>query len=57
MSTKTKLTQAHSRSQSLRTTVPNLVTAHFNLEQGDELEWELVSEGGEIVVRVKPIKG
>ena len=41
MSDTTVLHAATSKSKSLRTTVPILITRHFKLEEGDMLLWEI----------------
>jgi bifunctional DNA-binding transcriptional regulator/antitoxin component of YhaV-PrlF toxin-antitoxin module len=53
---RTKLTQATAKRKSLRTTVPITVVRLFNLKVGDELEWEIKAEGGNLIIQVKPIK-
>jgi len=53
---RTVLTRATSKGWSLRVTVPIGVVRQFNLSEGDELEWKIKAEGGELIIVVKPIK-
>ena len=53
---KTILTFATSKSKSLRTTLPSGIVKHFNLNEGDILNWELEVKDNKIVVIVKPEK-
>ena len=53
---KTALTKVSGKSDSLRTTVPKPIVNQFDLEEGDELEWNLVIKNNEFVIEVKPIK-
>jgi len=52
----TKLNKQTKSSQSLRTTIPFSIIKQFNLTEYDELDWSLVVENGELVIKVKPIK-
>jgi len=57
MPEETVLHAATSKSKSLRTTVPIMVTRHFNLEEGDELRWEIkAKKKDEFEIIVTPIK-
>jgi len=53
----TVLTKATSKSKSLRTTIPMGIVKHFNLSEGDKLNWEIRAEGGELIIVVRPLKG
>lgn len=53
---RTSLTKASGKSDSLRTTVPKPIVNQFNLQEGDELEWNLVIKNNKFVIEVKPIK-
>lgn len=52
---KTKLNKAN-QSQSLRTTVPAGIRAHFGLKEGDFLKWDLDKIDGKWVVIIIPSK-
>lgn len=52
----TKLNKSTTKSESLRTTIPFSIIKQFNLTEYDELDWSLVVESGELVIKVKPIK-
>ncbi len=52
----TKLNKQTSTSQSLRTTIPFSIIKQFGLTEYDELDWSLVVEDNELVIKVKPIK-
>lgn len=52
----TNLNKATSKNESLRTTVPRSIIKQFNLTENDQLEWNLLAEGGELIIHVKPIK-
>ena len=57
MPDKTVLRAATKRSNSLRTTVPVMITRHFKLEEGDILKWELkAKKKDEFEIIVTPIK-
>lgn len=56
MGFKTTITKASSITNSLRTTVPAGVIQQFNLKNGDQLDWELKADNGNIIVIVKPEK-
>jgi len=52
----TVLTKATSKSNSLRTTVPQGIVKQFNLSKGDKLNWEIKAENGELIIVVRPLK-
>lgn len=53
----TTLHYATSKSKSLRTTVPTLVTRQFKLEEGDMLQWEIkAKKKDEFEIIVTPVK-
>lgn len=52
----TNLNKATTKSDSLRTTVPQSIVKQFGLTEYDKLEWILKAENGEIVIQVKPTK-
>lgn len=53
----TTLHIATSKSKSLRTTVPILITRQFKLEEGDMLHWEIkAKKKGEFEIIVTPEK-
>ncbi len=53
---KTTVSKASSITNSLRTTVPSAIINHFNLVDGDKLDWTLKAEKGELIIIVKPEK-
>jgi len=52
----TFLNKSATKSESLRTTVPFSIVKQFGLTEYDKLEWSLVVENNELVIKVKPIK-
>jgi bifunctional DNA-binding transcriptional regulator/antitoxin component of YhaV-PrlF toxin-antitoxin module len=57
MPDETVLHAATSKSTSLRTTVPVMVTRHFKLEEGDSLRWEIkAKKKDEFEIIVTPLK-
>jgi hypothetical protein len=52
----TNLNKATTKNESLRTTVPRSIIKQFGLTQDDQLEWNLLAEGGQLIIHVKPIK-
>ena len=57
MPDKTTLHIATSKSKSLRTTVPILITKLFKLEEGDMLQWEIkAKKKDEFEIIVTPLK-
>ena len=56
MGFKTTIAKASSIANSFRTTVPAGIMNHFNLKEGDKLDWTLKAENGELIVIVKPDK-
>ena len=57
MGDKTTLHAATSKSKSLRTTVPVTIARQFQLEEGDELWWDLKAKGkDEFEIVVTPLK-
>jgi hypothetical protein len=52
----TNLNKATSKNESLRTTVPRSIIKQFGLTEDDQLEWNLLAEGGQLIIHVKPIK-
>jgi hypothetical protein len=52
----TNLNRATSKNESLRTTVPRSIIKQFGLTQDDQLDWNLLAEGGQLIIHVKPIK-
>ncbi len=51
----TTIAKASTIVNSYRTTVPAGIMSHFNLKEGDKLDWTLKAENGELVINVKPI--
>jgi len=56
MGFKTTIAKASTISNSFRTTVPAAIINQFNLKDGDQLDWELKAENGNLLVIVKPEK-
>ena len=54
--TKTILTKAHSKNDSLRTTVPICIRNLFELEQGDEIRWEPDQKSDQLILKVNRMK-
>ena len=53
MTEKTKVAKAHSRFNSLKTTIPYSLVKEWRLEAGDELEWNWVVINNKMVMTVK----
>ena len=56
MGFKTTLSRASTITNSLRTTVPSGIISHFDLEEGDKLNWTLKPGKGELIILIKPEK-
>ena len=56
MGFKTTIAKASTISNSFRTTVPAAIINQFNLKDGDQLDWELKAENGNLIMIVKPEK-
>jgi len=54
MGFKTTIAKASTIANSYRTTVPAGIMSHFNLKEGDKLDWTLKAENGNLVVIVTP---
>jgi hypothetical protein len=52
----TKLNKQTPKSESLRTTIPFSIIKQFGLTEYDELDWALIVENNELIIKVKPIK-
>jgi hypothetical protein len=52
--TKTILTKAHTKSDSLRTTVPMCIINMLELEQGDEIIWK--PQDNKLIIEINHIK-
>ena len=52
---KTNLVLAN-RSDSLRTTVPTHIVKQFKLKAGNKLDWELMVEGGSLIIKITPLR-
>lgn len=50
----TVLSVATSKSKSLRATIPIGIVRQFRLKEGDQLEWRLEVQNGEMVIVVRP---
>ena len=56
MGFRTTIAKASTIANSYRTTVPAGIMSHFDLKEGDRLDWTLKAENGELIVIVKPEK-
>ena len=56
MGFKTTIAKASTIANSFRTTVPAAIMNQFDLKEGDNLDWELKAENGNLIVIVKPGK-
>jgi antitoxin component of MazEF toxin-antitoxin module len=56
MGFKTTIAKASTIANSYRTTVPAAIMNQFNLKDGDQLDWKLKAENGNLIVTIKPIK-
>ena len=53
---RTRLTAQNPQSHTLVSVVPFSVMRQFGLVEYDELKWSIVSEKGELTIRIKPVK-
>ena len=53
---RTKVFEARPGSSSMKGTVPDDVVSALKLKHGDEIDWEIAAEGGEIVIKVRKAK-
>jgi len=56
MGFKTTIAKASTIANSYRTTVPAGIMSQFNLKEGDQLDWTLKADNGNLIVIVKPEK-
>lgn len=56
MGEKTSINKATTNSISLRTTIPQSIVTNFDLEVGDQLDWEIKADKSNLIINVKPIK-
>ena len=56
MGEKTSINKATTNSISLRTTIPQSIVTNFDLEVGDQLDWEIKADRDNLVINVKPVK-
>lgn len=56
MGFKTTIAKASTIANSYRTTVPAGIMSQFNLKDGDQLDWTLKAENGNLIIMVKPKK-
>ena len=56
MGFKTTIAKASTIANSYRTTVPAGIMSQFNLKDGDQLDWTLKAENGNLIIIVKPDK-
>jgi antitoxin component of MazEF toxin-antitoxin module len=50
----TTITYARPNSQSLRVTVPQGIAKHFNLKEGDRLDWTIEARDSKLVIIITP---
>jgi len=53
----TTLIRANTTSRSLRTTVPAFIIRQFDLEEKDNLRWNLEAEKNKIIITAQPKRG
>ena len=53
---RTKVFDARPGSASMKGTIPDDVVSALKLKHGDEIDWEITAEGGEIVIKVRKVK-
>ena len=51
----TKVVKAHSKYKVLRSSLPAGVRAALELDEGDQLQWSIISKGNKIVVEVRKV--
>ncbi len=56
MGAKSTVSKASSKSPSVRTTIPEEVVREMKIRVGDVMDWEVLTEGGRKVVRVKRLE-
>ena len=56
MGFKTTIAKASTIANSYRTTVPAGIMNQFDLKDGDQLDWTLKAENGNLIVIIKPEK-
>jgi antitoxin component of MazEF toxin-antitoxin module len=52
----TTLTKAHSKSNSLRTTIPISIINQFGFKEGDRLIWKMEIENNSLIIKIKPVE-
>jgi antitoxin component of MazEF toxin-antitoxin module len=52
---RTRLAKTHSRSESLRITVPQSMVNQWDLKEGDELDWSWQAKNNEMVLVVRRV--
>lgn len=52
---RTKVAKAHSKTSSLRITIPESIVKQWNLEEGDELDWSWVAKNNEMILEVRKV--
>lgn len=56
MGDKSTVARAQSKSPSLRTTIPKSVVDELSIHQGDVLDWEIATEKGRRIMKVKKLE-
>ncbi len=56
MGLKSAVAKANSKSPSLRTTIPKKIVQEIQIKPGDILDWEITSQRGRRVMRIKKLE-
>jgi antitoxin component of MazEF toxin-antitoxin module len=52
----TYIVKAHSKSNSLRTTIPMSIINQFGFKEGDKLSWKIEAEDNSLIIKIKPLE-
>lgn len=52
---RTKITRAHSKTKSLRITIPESVVNQWRLKEGDEFDWTWQARNNEMILEVRKV--
>ncbi len=52
----TAITKAHSKSNSLRITIPTSIINQFGFKEGDKLSWRIEAENNKLIIKIKPVE-
>lgn len=53
---KTVLTKAHSKTESLRITVPTCICRQLELKEGDTISWKIGAKSDQLTLCINPMK-